>query len=103
MTVSRFRVERMDCAAEEQLVRIRLAQVDSVAHVGIDLSTRQVIVEHAADTAAVVAALHSLDLDTHHLGDGGAPTPRSDPRRERVGLVIALGINAGPARSARFA
>ncbi len=32
MTVSRFRVEGMDCAAEEQLIRMRLAQLDGIDH-----------------------------------------------------------------------
>ena len=94
MTVSRFRIGGMDCAAEEQLVRMRLAQLDGIDHVGVDLTTREVTVEHSSDTAAVTAALDTLDLDASHLGDGGTITPQSDPGRERAGLRIALAINA---------
>lgn len=84
----------MDCAAEEQLVRMRLDQLDGINHVAVDLTTRRVIVEHTHDTATVTAALESLNLDTSHLGDGGSLTQRSDPDRERAGLRIALAINA---------
>ena len=74
MTVSRFRIGGMDCAAEEQLIRMRLAQLDGIDHVGVDLTTREVTVEHSSDTAAVTAALDTLDLDASHLGDGGTIT-----------------------------
>ncbi len=94
MTVSRFRVDGMDCAAEEQLVRMRLNQLDGITNVGVDLPTREVTVDHTLDTAAVTAALDALGLGTSHLGDGGATTAAADPRRERVGLAIAFAINA---------
>ena len=70
MTVSRFNIEKMDCTAEEQLVRMRLAQLDGIDHVGVDLTAREVTVEHAGDTAVIAAALDSLDLGTSHIGDG---------------------------------
>lgn len=94
MTVSRFRIGGMDCAAEEQLVRMRLAQLDGIDHVGVDLTTREVIVEHSSDIGTVTAALDTLDLDASHLGDGGTIAQRTDPGRERTGLRIALAINA---------
>lgn len=55
MTVSRFRVGGMDCAAEEQLIRMRLAQLDGIDHVGVDLTTREVTVEHSHVGRAVAA------------------------------------------------
>ena len=75
MTVSRFNIEKMDCMAEEQLVRMRLAQLDGIDHVGVDLTAREVTVDHAGDTAVIAAALDSLDLGTRHLGDGGTGGP----------------------------
>ena len=94
MTISRFRVENMDCAAEEQLVRMRLTQLDGITQIGVDLPTRQVTVDHTLDTATVTAALDTLNLGSSHLGDGGPAAPLADPRRERAGLTIALVINA---------
>ena len=94
MTASRFRIDGMDCAAEEQLVRMRLAGVEGIDHVAVDLTTRQVTVEHTGDIAAVTAALDTLGLGASHLGDDVTPGPRTDPARERTGLRIALAINA---------
>ena len=94
MTVSRFRVDGMDCAAEEQLVRMRLGQLDGIDHVSVDLATRVVTVEHTLDTTKVATALDILDLGSSHIGDGGPAAPVGDPKRERTGLAIALAINA---------
>jgi cation transport ATPase len=108
VTTSRYRVARMDCAAEEQLVRMRLAEVAEVDRVAVDLTRRQVVVEHRLGSDAVTAALASLGLDTELLdtrdadaGDVSSPghdttretVDRADPRRERRGLWIALAIN----------
>ncbi len=81
MTVSRYRVDAMDCTAEEQLVRMRLAKLEGIDHVVVDLTTRQVTVEHTRDTATVTAALASGNLGTTHLDDGGTGTERADPKR----------------------
>ena len=94
MTISRYRVEAMDCGAEEQLVRMRLAELDLVRGVAVDLARREVTVDHHLDTGIVSAALASLDLDAVHLGDGGAAIESGDPRLERRGLWTALAINA---------
>lgn len=94
MTVSRFRVAAMDCAAEEQLVRMRLDQLEGIDHVSVDLDGRQVAVQHRVDTTAVDAALQSLDLGTTHLGDGGELAAEEETGRQRSALVFALVINA---------
>ncbi len=94
MTVSRFRVDAMDCTAEEQLVRMRLNEVHGVDQVAVDLDARQVAVQHRIETEEVDAALQSLDLGTTHLGDGGELAAPADSERERSALVFALVINA---------
>ncbi len=93
-TVSRFRVAEMDCAAEEQLVRFALDDLDGIDGVTIDLTDREVAVEHTLDPAVVDAALQSLDLGTTHLDDEGEVTVATDEGRERPALIIALAINA---------
>ncbi|MGM0618875.1 MAG: cation transporter [Actinomycetota bacterium] len=95
VTVSRFRVAEMDCAAEEQLVRFALDDLDGVAGATIDLTVREVVVEHTLDPAVVDAALQSLDLGTVHLDDEGATTVATHEGRERPALILALIINAG--------
>ena len=46
-----------------------LGTIDGIDHIGVDLTTREVTVEHSSDTATVTAALDTLDLDASHLGD----------------------------------
>jgi len=94
MTVSTFRVADMDCAAEEQLVRLKLADLDGVDRIAVDLDTRQVTVDHDLDPWDIDAALQTLDLRTRHLDDHGVMTAAVEPRRERRALRVALLINA---------
>jgi Co/Zn/Cd efflux system component len=87
----------MDCDAEEQLVRLRLAQLDEVEAVRVDLITRTVSVRHSSDDpSSVRAALDGLNLDTTQLDLTDAVpewTPVS-PTHERRIFTIALLINA---------
>ena len=93
--ISRFRVDGMDCGAEEQLVRLCLGELDGIDAVTVDLDQRQISVEHRLEPFTVEAALRTLDLGATHLGDGGGLGHAADPRRERTALVIALIVNAG--------
>ena len=95
MTVSRFRVAKMDCAAEEQLVRMAVDDLGGVDEVVVDLDVREVAIQHELAPEAVDAALQALDLDTTHLGDDDTTLVAVDGRRERRALTIALVINAG--------
>ena len=96
MTVSRFHVAGMDCSAEEQLVRMALADVDAVERVDVDLDGRQVMIEHTTATAEVDTVLQSLGLGAEHIDDDSTEIgPAADSRRERNALVAALVINAG--------
>jgi Co/Zn/Cd efflux system component len=96
MTTTHFRVGKMDCAAEEQLVRMRLGAVAGIGRVEIDLENRTVAVDHECSIGEVAAALDSLDLDSTELDDlpVSAPVSSVDPRRERAALLVALGVNA---------
>ena len=87
----------MDCSAEEQLVRMRLADVESIERIQIDLDARTVTVFHNTDTDLVLGALDDLNLETTQLSDdiiAGAPAPDDTDGRERRVLVVALLINA---------
>ncbi len=86
----------MDCAAEEQLVRMRLDTVDGVDTVAVSLAEHTVTVGHDTDPEAIEEALRSLRLGTSRLDDGttAGATTGTDHRSERRALLIALGINA---------
>lgn len=95
-TVSRYRVPAMDCGAEEQLVRMALADVPGIDRVVCDLDTREVAVTHDGDRADVDRALGGLDLGATHLADTDASQDDTGPvaGSERPALVLALVVNA---------
>ena len=96
MTTTVFRVARMDCSAEEQLVRMSLDGLEGVEAVSVDLDQRTVAVRHSSDSAPIKEALYGLDLDTTQLADTDAVVVDMDGSyQERRVLRTALAINAG--------
>lgn len=95
---SRYRVPAMDCAAEEQLVRMGLDLLDGVEHVSIDLSGRTVTVVHDTEPADLDAGMSDLGLGAVLLdrgtGDLETAAAADDPGRQRTALLLALAINA---------
>lgn len=92
------RLAGMDCAAEEQIVRMRLSGLSGVHRVAVDLDARTVAVTHDHPTDTVLAALDELALGSS-LVDDHAPVldgdARGDSRPQRAALMAALLINAG--------
>ena len=95
MTVSQYHIAGMDCAAEEQLVRIALSELDGIDHLEFDLEDRTLSVEHHLDTTSLTAALRPLGLRAEHIGDTNDALNTTGSRSERPALVFALVINAG--------
>lgn len=95
MTVSRFHIPAMDCAAEEQLVRVALSDVDCIVRIEFDSEHRDVLVDHRSTSDTIDAALQPLRLGARHVDDTSQISPASDAGRERTALQIALVINAG--------
>lgn len=85
----------MDCAAEEQLVRMALSDLEAINRVEVDLDRRDVIIDHDTSASTIDAALRPLDLGVDHLDDTSEMGPAADNRRERNALIVALVINAG--------
>ena len=95
MTFSRFHIAAMDCAAEEQLVRMALSDVDGIDRIEFHSDRRDVVIDHQTSPDTIEAALQSLDLGVRHVDDTSEIGPADDPGRERNALIVALIINAG--------
>lgn len=92
-----FHIEQMDCAAEEQLIRMRLEGLDGVNHLAFDLHKRQLEVYHTGHLDALQSSVESLGLGARVLGHEASvldDTSVSPPAMERRPLVAALAINA---------
>ncbi len=103
-----FRVPQMDCAAEEQLVRMQLAGNENVRRLAFDLPQRTLIVTHSGNGAEIERLLRDLNLGAALVerraaeADGAAGDLAADPaadlaeeRRQRKFLIAVLLINAG--------
>lgn len=93
-----FTVPHMDCAAEEQLVRMKLADRESIRLLTFDLAGRTVAIIHAGDRAAIEQAMRELNLGASLLGqeavvDDDVNLDASDAQQRRL-LIIVLLINA---------
>ena len=85
----------MDCAAEEQLVRMALEDLDDINRLEFHLDLREVLVEHDTRRDIIDTALQSLGLGASHVDDTSSLGAAIDLRRERNGLIVAFVINAG--------
>lgn len=100
-----FHVPGMDCAAEEQLVRMQLGALPGVARLTFDLAARELVVLHGSDLPSIVAAAEGLRMGAR-LTDHREAVPTEDeaePSRgdaaarevqERRALWTVFGINA---------
>lgn len=94
-----FRVPKMDCGAEEQLVRMRLDGVPAVRGLTFDLGTRTVAVAHDGGTDDLRERLAGLGLGAVSLVSSEPfaademPGPAGNTRREARVLVTLLAIN----------
>ena len=97
MTRSEFVVEKMDCAAEERLVRLALEDRPGVLRLAFDLPARRLTVWHEGNPAAIQAALDGLRLGARleRSGEeGGAPEGAPSDAAEGWTLRVLLAINA---------
>lgn len=85
----------MDCAAEEQLVRMALSDLGGINRIECHLEQRDVVIDHDTSTDTIVAALENVNLGASHVDDTSEIGPAADTRRERNALLLALVINAG--------
>jgi Co/Zn/Cd efflux system component len=95
---SRLSVPKMDCAAEERLVRMALEGRTQVKRVTVDLQAREVNVVHDGRPEDVTALLEPLGLGARLLGTSDSsptePSAMPTPAGEARSLAIVLAINA---------
>jgi Co/Zn/Cd efflux system component len=94
-----FAIPRMDCTAEEQLVRTALAGRAEVVRVSADLASRQVTVVHDGGAEGITAALTPLNLGAEPIATEEAseldaiPGPTAADEARTLKWVLA--INGG--------
>jgi Co/Zn/Cd efflux system component len=97
MQKTTFSIQKMDCASEEQLVRMQLGEFSQINSLQFDIPTRVLDVYHTGDHDSIFDALTNLQLDTSFMGTTTAdevPLISADSERaERKLLIQVLAIN----------
>jgi Co/Zn/Cd efflux system component len=93
-----FHVPKMDCPAEESLVRTALDGAEGVRGLGFDLPGRSLTVWHAGEAGAVLRLLEALHLgarleQSQEAEEGAVPAASGDDAEART-LWTVLAINA---------
>ncbi|MFX1705721.1 cation transporter [Chitinophaga sp. CC14] len=96
MLKSTFHIKKMDCSAEEQLVRMKLEGIQGIKQLIFDLGERKLDVVHAGELAPIAAAIHALSLDESHVASEpvDAELHLASEGNERRLLIYVLLINA---------
>ena len=95
MEKSTFNIPKMDCAAEENLIRIQLEEVPAVVQLQFDLNQRELVVFHEGSISMIEQFLDELRLGSKLLKtEAAGDVIIEDTRQQRSVLWIVLLINA---------
>ncbi|SFH04328.1 cation transporter [Pedobacter insulae] len=97
MKKSTFEIKRMDCSAEEQLVRMKLEGFAEIYQLNFDLANRKLEVFHSDDVKHIADAIHELNLNDNYVGSENTFKQLSasgNDSHERKLLLYVLLINA---------
>tara|TARA_R110002012_G_scaffold252147_3_gene430805 strand:+ start:15106 stop:15867 length:762 start_codon:yes stop_codon:yes gene_type:complete len=84
----------MDCASEEQMIRMKLESLEEVKQLEFDIPHRQLQVYHSAEIDGIQNALAELQLNEKLVNTQEADLPEIvDHRQQRKVLWWVLGIN----------
>lgn len=64
MNLTIFKIAKMDCPSEEQLIRMKLSDIKQIKNLKFDLANRKLEVYHTDDYNEIFDGLNSLNLDT---------------------------------------
>ena len=88
----------MDCPCEENLIRMKLQSVDTIAKLDFDLANRTLDVYHTGESLPIETALAQLNLGSSLLESkdaGNIPLLTDDDAQQRKILWWVLAINFG--------
>lgn len=63
MLKSRFKIQKMDCPSEEQLIRMKLSVINSIEHLDFDIPGRTLTVLHHGSDQELLETLQPLNFD----------------------------------------
>ena len=96
MNKSTFHITQMDCASEEQMIRMKLESFSEIKQLDFDLPNRKLIVYHHGEIQPIHHAIHQLNLSDKLMETVKTEEALIDREtNERSILWWVLGINFG--------
>ncbi|MBN8706916.1 MAG: cation transporter [Bacteroidetes bacterium] len=97
MQKSTFKISKMDCPSEEQLIRMKLADQESISSMVFDIPNRQLTVFHTGYYNPIFQQLDALKFDTSLLDSVPVEnytkeTYKHDSERKLLRQVLAINI-----------
>lgn len=86
MKKTTFAILKMDCPSEEQLIRMKLSDIEHIQSLEFDIPNRKLAVFHQGDYQEILTRLHSLNFDTKLMNSIEA----DDIKRENLSLQRRL-------------
>ena len=87
-----FRIGKMDCPSEENLIRLKLGDLKSIQQLDFDLEQRQLTVYHDGGISEIEARISSLNLDSTLEASsevaGVSTKARADQRRVLMAVLV---------------
>ena len=96
MQKTTFKISKMDCPSEEQLIRMKLVDLTQIDSLDFDIANRKLSVYHAENYDQSYKRLESLKLDTslvESISVENNPNKTNNPKQERKLLWQVLFIN----------
>ena len=96
MQKTTFKISKMDCPSEEQMIRMKLADLTNINSLDFDIANRQLTVFHTDHYDQIFQQLGNLKLDTSLIDSVSADNYTGktyDTDRERKLLWQVLAIN----------
>lgn len=96
MNKSVYKIVKMDCPSEEQLIRIKLNGIEQIQQLIFDIPNRKLEVFHLGDADSITDKINSLNLDSNleKTEVTSEKIQQSDNTQQRKLLWQVLGINA---------
>lgn len=97
MRKSVYRIDKMDCPSEENLIRMKLKGFGNISQLDFSLEARKLEVLHNEDTSIITDAIEELGLNSKLESDeetAGIIIPETDRSTQKKYLLAVLIINA---------
>ncbi|NQT74326.1 MAG: cation transporter [Chloroflexi bacterium] len=91
-----FEITKMDCPSEENLIRMKLSDIESIQNLDFDLGNRKLTVYHVGQLNEIETAIHQLNLNSKLMETGQTDQMvSSESSNQRRLLWTVLLINFG--------